>query len=620
LSLRKKPSGAQDAGSIDAVRRPTKAPPDGSRLGFTRSTSGRGGIAWYGIRSFWGHLQHFVASAIATEDIDSRDWMHPDDPHKLTRRVLRQLGGDESGGTVVEGLGRDLWIDFLADTGDDPAIAARVAELLAAPYELPDPERPGEFLHAPRGDIFLHGGDIAYPVATADEIHDRFVVPFNRAFAAHDDGTERVMLGVPGNHDWYDGLDGFARLFRRRVGTLAPEGEQASFQPDGTTRLAHIVDWAEKFVVGKSVTKRKALVLQGYVPVQYASYFILPLAPKLHLFGVDRQLRAIDFRQRRYFTHWANEHPSVTPFVLLPDPARAFLEPSASGVAMIRSLELDLHHKPHLVLAGDVHHYERWRSGKSTHVIAGGGGAFLHPPRLARKGYPIPEAEWPGPAFARRALWKVPLHVALGRAGFVPHLVLALFFAPALGIGLHYFGAASVDSASAVGSMFGTILCALVGGWRKGRFLRITSLAGLTGITMGLVPTLSTYLLQWILALAGWSLGPRLHALVVLVLAVFVGALAFGGYLAALTRWGLEHTQAFTALAHPGFKQFLRVRVRATGDALDVWSIGLVDPLCPGEPPVLVDAFTFHADGRTDAMELDPELAAISLRPASEPP
>ena len=589
------------------MRRPARAPSDTAHTTFTRSRAPRGGIVWYGLRSFWGHLQHFVASAIATEDIDSRDWMHPDDPQKLVRRVLRQLGGDERAATVVEGLERAVWIDFIADTGDDPAIAGRVASLLAGTYELPDPERPGEHLVAPRGDVFLHGGDIAYPVATADEIHNRFVVPFNRAFAAHQDGKERVMLGVPGNHDWYDGLDGFARLFRRRIGELAPEGEQASFTPDATTGLAHIVDWAESFVVGKSVTKRKALVLEGYVPVQYASYFVLPLTPRIHLYGVDRQLRSVDFRQRRYFTHWIDAHPEVSPFVLLPDPARAFLEPSATGVTMVQSLELDLEQKPHLVLAGDVHHYERWRSGKSTHVIAGGGGAFLHPPRIARAGFPEPEVEWPGTSFAKRALLKVPLHVALGRAGFLPHLALALFFAPALGMGLHLYGtAASVDTASAIASMFGTILCALIGGWRKGRFLRIASLAGLTGITMGLVPTLSTNLLRSLLELLGVSLGPRLHALVVLVLAVFVGALAFGAYLAALTRAGLEHTQAFTALAHPGFKHFLRLRLRASGDTIDVWCIGLVDPLGEGAEPVLVDAFTWHADGRTEPMSSSP--------------
>ena len=41
-------------------------------------------IAWLGARSFWGHLWHLAASAIATEDIDSRDWMVADEPDELT--------------------------------------------------------------------------------------------------------------------------------------------------------------------------------------------------------------------------------------------------------------------------------------------------------------------------------------------------------------------------------------------------------------------------------------------------------------------------------------------------------------------------------------------------------
>ena len=49
---------------------------------------------WFGARSFWGHLWHLAASVIATEDIDSRDWMGADDPAELTQRVARELGGE----------------------------------------------------------------------------------------------------------------------------------------------------------------------------------------------------------------------------------------------------------------------------------------------------------------------------------------------------------------------------------------------------------------------------------------------------------------------------------------------------------------------------------------------
>ena len=94
---------------------------------FVRGRERPQGVAWFGIRSFWGHLRHFVASAIATEDVDSRDWMTPDEPRALMERVSRLLGGSLPGTTVTERLGKDVWIDYIADTGDDVSVSRAVA-------------------------------------------------------------------------------------------------------------------------------------------------------------------------------------------------------------------------------------------------------------------------------------------------------------------------------------------------------------------------------------------------------------------------------------------------------------------------------------------------------------
>ena len=40
-------------------------------------------MVWFGASSFWGHLRHLFSAAIATENIDSRDWMTPDEPRAL---------------------------------------------------------------------------------------------------------------------------------------------------------------------------------------------------------------------------------------------------------------------------------------------------------------------------------------------------------------------------------------------------------------------------------------------------------------------------------------------------------------------------------------------------------
>ena len=181
-------------------------------------------MVWFGVSSFWGHLRHFASVAIATENVDSRDWMTADDPLELTARVAEALGSPVRGSpgpsssqeeSLVDALGRDLWLDFVADTGDDVAVSRAVARLIFAEYELPDPDAAGSFLCAPRGEILLFGGDTAYPVATAQEITNRVIVPFNQVLETLPSGPPRVLLGIPGNHDWYDGLDGFARMFRR---------------------------------------------------------------------------------------------------------------------------------------------------------------------------------------------------------------------------------------------------------------------------------------------------------------------------------------------------------------------------------------------------------------------
>jgi hypothetical protein len=86
---------------------------------------------------------------------------------------------------------------------------------------------------------------------------------------------------------------------------------------------------------------------------------------------------------------------------------------------------------------------------------------------------------------------------------------------------------------------------------------------------------------------------------------VMVGVGLVGAYLALLTRFGLEETQAFTTLDHPGFKHFLRLRVRADGRGIDGWCIGIVDPLRHGEQPVLVDRFMWRPAACGGALPAD---------------
>ncbi|HTA92873.1 MAG TPA: hypothetical protein VK745_25015 [Polyangiaceae bacterium] len=522
--------------------------------------------------------------------------MTADEPLQLNTRIAELLGAASGAQTLVEALDRDLWLDFVADTGDDVAVSRAVARLIFADYELPDPLVDGAFLRAPRGEILLFGGDTAYPVATAQEITNRVVVPFNQVLETLPLDRPRVLLGIPGNHDWYDGLDGFARMFRRY------DDDENTARPSvvgiSQRMLERYAEWATQFVRGGKIEKPKALALRGYTPVQGASYFALPVTPRLHLFAVDRQLRSLDIRQCRFFESWYRQHPDVSPWVMLPDPLFAFGRPSKTGVAMIEALGLDLETKPHFLLSGDVHHYERLQHGAALHVTAGGGGAFLHPAPLDRRDRLEAEVEWPNVKQSRALLWQVPWKVMRGNSGFLPHIVLAALFLPAMDFGMHnYQRFGFILSAPGLITVLTTCIYSLIGGVRRGG-AAVLALAFGAGLATALIPPFASFGLTWLARSAHLTPSVWLIAGITFAVAVFYGAFVFGAFLALLTFMGLEQTQAFTALDHPGFKHFLRLRVRRDGSAVDLWCIGLIDPLADGAQPELIDTATFELGPR----------------------
>jgi hypothetical protein len=578
-----------------AAHRPLPIDPNAVRASFRRGKSSPRGVVWFGLSDFWGHLRHFLASAIATDDVDSRDWMTPDTPDDLCWRVARELGAQVKADTLTQCLERDVWIDYVSDTGDDLEISQAMARLIFAPYELPDPEQPEAQLLAPRGDILLFGGDTAYPVATVDEVNNRVLVPFNRHLQHNNDDANRVVMGIPGNHDWYDGLDGFARLFRRR---FEDEGKgTASLIPVFPSPLEHAADWTRQFIRGGQVQKPKRLVLDGYTAVQNASYFILPLSPDIHLCAVDRQLKVVDYRQKHFVTTWQKSHPRSTPWLIVPDPVHGFCQPRPSGQAMVDALDVRYGEWPSFVLAGDIHHYQRFMYGKTLNVIAGGGGAFLHSQPINNRDLSLSSGDkvarhWPSTRQCRRLLWQVPLQIMSGRAGFIPHLVLLAVFTPMLTMraSLH-IDALGVWSTTVVLFLVLWPLLAFLGGVRRSP-RKIVSVALVFALAIALLPLLAygIFAQQWLHDAVTQSVRRAVR----LAFCVFTGSFLFGAYLACLTWLGLEHTQAFTSLKHPGFKHFLRLRVRKGGKHVDGWCLGLTDPLAPEQEPQLVDSFTWR--------------------------
>ncbi|MFI1712475.1 hypothetical protein [Streptomyces litmocidini] len=147
----------------------------------------------------------------------------------------------------------EIWIDFVADLGDGFEATCSVASALAA--DRLAVAGPGS---CPRGSLLVLGGDQVYPVASASAYEDRMKGPYRAALPSAPD--QPLMVALPGNHDWYDGLTAFLRMF-------------AQGTPIG-----------------------------GWETRQTRSYFAVELPQRWWLVGLDSQLGSyFDDPQRRYF-------------------------------------------------------------------------------------------------------------------------------------------------------------------------------------------------------------------------------------------------------------------------------------------------------------------------------
>jgi hypothetical protein len=490
---------------VALLPRGTRPPP----LVFKQGAHAPYAIRWYGATSLFGHFRNFIARAIASESVDSRDWMRPLEPREMLAGALQVLGleGRAGEGTLLEALGRPLWVDWVADTGDDHDVSQAVGKMLFAEYAV---EEGGEPATLPRGDVLLFGGDTAYPVATADEIHRRLVRPWNEILRGMDGARDppRLLLGIPGNHDWYDGLDGFGRFFRRRPasteasrGSVAPESARhprgrgvglvaRQLHLDELGGIVRMISDAGKavraFWRGTGLDRRRRLELAGYEPIQEASYWALPLAPGLDLWGVDRQLGRLDYRQRGYFRARKGElGERGAIWMAAPDPALAFGEPWEVGQKMLAACHLSLERDRVLYQCGDLHQYERRVVGDSMHVIAGGGGAFLHGTRIVPDPAPA-AAAYPDGAESRRLAWQVPFKLMLGRAGYLVHMAAALLASIELAVGWHHWHRLLGMSAAATAAIVWALYA--IAGHQRAHPRRVLAVAIPFGAVLGLLP------------------------------------------------------------------------------------------------------------------------------------
>ena len=216
----------------------------------------------------------------------------------------------------------------------------------------------------PRSGIVVHGGDLAYPRPSAETYKSRFIQPLEDALGFLKSSRTKLspktfvsnktaprMFIIPGNHDWYDGLEAF-------------------------------VHW----VIGRSN-------IGGWRLCQKSSYFCLRLSGNWWLLGLDLALsNDLDVFQYQAMIKIVTERILPTDRVLVMSH-----RPQWISDPYTQTLTGELYHKLldkigpsrlRMRLAGDLHHYSRFSApgGTLPHlVVSGGAGAFLHPTHVPQE-------------------------------------------------------------------------------------------------------------------------------------------------------------------------------------------------------------------------------------------
>lgn len=274
-------------------------------------------------------------------------------------------------------------IDYAADLGDGFDATYSIATMLAQETLECDGQK------TKRGEVLIMGGDQVYPTASREEYANRLQGPYEAAFPKNPEDNDRpALFAIPGNHDWYDGLSNFLKVF------------------------------CQQRTIGNWQTR------------QHRSYFALKLPHNVWLFGIDVQLNSdIDINQLEYFEDLLENHIAIGSSIILCTAEPSWVYSTSDKKNIYNNLRFfeeryanytckktgNKKTRQVLTLAGDLHHYSRYETEEGTQKItAGGGGAFLHPTHnlpeticgLREPGVAGLKARFPHKAKSKKLLWK----------------------------------------------------------------------------------------------------------------------------------------------------------------------------------------------------------------------
>jgi hypothetical protein len=580
-------------------------------------------VGWFAVRQLFATVVKVMTSTIVGSMAGRRELLAALDRRSATDALFDHDYSDR----------QELWLDYIADTGDGFDAAHSIAWLAGRDALLLDPhgqpteqkiplKNPEEqpvaatetALVLPAGEVLILGGDQVYPTASGEAYQGRLVDPFQSGRFYQPGGRE--VYAIPGNHDWYDGLSAFIALFCQ-------------------TRKRWIGAW-------KTQQKR--------------SYFAIKLPHGWWLWGADMALEDdLDPPQMDYFKQQASILGKGDRVILcIPSPTWIKREghqaAARKGDTGDRGVEREIARYDvfsniiadsgatiRLRLSGDFHHYTRHASPERDYVVSGGGGAFATgtgrtPKLLSAASKPASlKAQFPSKADSDRRRWSA-LKFAMLSPGFTFGLMLVqllLCYAFNLGSRLNPSSIGPdkgwIEMLRATPADLGAVaaIATYVFGFIENApitlLLLLITLAGFVGFANSGSPETTAsslaracgflhWLLQMLLgistaffaakmAVAPGVLSNLLFVSIDAVCLFAFGGLLFGFYLIVTNiLFGLHEQEVFSCQSIEDYKCFLRIHIDR--ETLTIYPIGIdrVSKAWKPAPGVVVRASTTSAD------------------------
>ncbi|MEU3460543.1 metallophosphoesterase [Streptomyces sp. NPDC006733] len=327
------------------------------------------GAGWHG-----QELGRF--ESLMPERVEKLSWLNPATLWSARNGPLASLFGDPTdderrrwvAGQRERGVPDDLVIArddpdtysfmLIADTGEGDAPQYAVV--------------PG-LLKAAEGSRFaVLSSDVIYPVGSVNDYGPKFFRPYR--------DYDAPIYAIPGNHDWYDGLTGFMRVFC----------EALAVPPAARPGLLSAAWWRSLLWKSPEVADeqrlREARSLRSAPAQQSAQpgpYWAIDSGP-LRIIGIDTGLLGgIDKEQGEWLRRVSQgPRPKIlvtgSPIYVDDKYHPCAIEGGGTVDEIVR--DADCHYVA--AIGGDIHNYQHFPvdvdGRRIEYVVSGGGGAFMH--------------------------------------------------------------------------------------------------------------------------------------------------------------------------------------------------------------------------------------------------